>query len=164
MSKGVGGIGTPLSLILLRKELDKWEPGTHIGTFRGNQLGMAAGLLALKFIKKMKIEAYVLKMERLFLNQLRVIQKSSKFIGEVRGRGMMFGIEYVKDIVTKEPFPEMAKKIRKLCYENGLLVEIGGYYNNVVRFLPPLIISEKIALNGLGIFRKANDLAGNRKH
>jgi len=52
MSKGIGGIGIPLSLIILKKELDMWEQGTHIGTFRGNQVGMAAGLSALKFVKK----------------------------------------------------------------------------------------------------------------
>ena len=55
ISKGVGGIGLPLSLILYRKELDTWKPGTHIGTFRGNQLSMAAGLAAIKFIKKLNV-------------------------------------------------------------------------------------------------------------
>jgi len=159
MSKGIGGIGSPLSLIIFKKELDVWEPGTHIGTFRGNQTAMMAGLSALRLIKKWQIEKYVSKMEKLFLRELKSIQKKSKFIGDVRGKGMMFGVEYVKDKKTKEPFPELAKKMRKLCYENGLLVEIGGLYNNVVRFLPPLIISEKLANNGLRIFEKANDAA-----
>ena len=66
----------------------------------------------------------------------------------------MFGIEYVKNKRTKEPDSKLAKKIRKLCYENGLIVEIGGYYNNVVRFLPPLVITEKIANNALDILKK----------
>ncbi len=156
MSKGIGGIGLPLSLILLRKELDIWGPGTHVGTFRGNQLGMAAGLSAIRFVKRTNIEDYVSKTEKIFLKELNNIQKKSKFIGDIRGKGMMFGIEYVKDKNTKKPFSELTKKVRKLCYENGLLVEIGGYYDNVVRLLPPLIISEKIAKNGLSIFRKAN--------
>jgi len=108
----------------------------------------------------MHIEEYVAKMEKLFLNELEIIQKESKFIGEVRGKGMMFGVEYVKNKNTKEPFPKLAKETRKLCYRNGLLVEIGGYYDNVVRFLPPLIISEKIARNGLNIFRKVNNIVG----
>jgi diaminobutyrate-2-oxoglutarate transaminase len=156
MSKGIGGIGSPLSLIILKKELDTWEPGTHIGTFRGNQIAIMASLSALKLIKKWQIEEYVSKMEKLFLKKLKSIQRKSKYIGDIRGKGMMFGVEYVKDKKTKEPFPELAKKVRKLCYESGLLVEIGGLYNNVVRFLPPLIISEKIAINGLKIFAKAN--------
>ena len=162
MSKGIGGIGFPLSLILLRKELDTWDSGTHIGTFRGNQLGMAAGLSALKLVKRLHIERHIVKMEKLFLEELKAIQKKSKFIGEVRGKGMMFGIEYVKNKATKEPFPKLVKKIRKVCYENGLLVEIGGYYDNVIRFLPPLVSTEKIIKNGLSIFKKANILASKK--
>jgi len=164
MSKGIGGIGSPLSLIIFKKELDVWEPGTHVGTFRGNQLGMMAGLSALRSIKKLQIEEYVSKMEKLFLKELKSLQKKSKFIGDVRGKGMMFGVEYVKDKKTKEPFPELAKKIRKACYENGLLVEIGGLYNNVIRFLPPLIISEKLARNGLRVFEKVNYFRESRNY
>lgn len=156
MSKGIGGVGSPLSLILLKKDLDVWEPGTHIGTFRGNQFAMAAGLAALKFVKKFDIEKHVTKIEKIFLKELKDIQKKSQFIGDVRGRGMMFAVEYVKDKKTNEPYPEKTKEIRKLCMENGLLVEIGGYHDNVVRFLPPLISSENIIQNGLNIFRKAN--------
>lgn len=159
MSKGIGGIGYPLSLIIYDKSLDKWSPGTHIGTFRGNQLGMAAGLSAMKFVKKNKIEPYVKKLGKEILNELGQIKNESKFIGDVRGIGMMLGIEYVTDKKSKNPFPEMAKSVRKMCYKNGLLVEVGGHYNNVIRFLPPLILTSKIASNGLAIFRRANKLA-----
>ena len=69
---------------------------------------------------------------------------------------MMFGIEFVKNKNTREPFPEAAQSVRKLCYEKGLIVEIGGYYNNVIRFLPPLILTKEIAENGLRIFADAN--------
>ncbi len=156
MSKGVGGIGSPLSLILLKKDLDVWEQGTHIGTFRGNQVAMAAGLSALRLVKKLNIEDHVLEMEKIFFKRLKNIQRKSKYIGDVRGRGMMFAVEYIRDKKTKEPFPELAKEARKACYENGLLVEIGGYYDNVVRFLPPLIATKKIIENGLNLFEKAN--------
>lgn len=159
MSKGIGGMGFPLSLIVYKKSLDKWDPGTHIGTFRGNQMAMAAGTSAIKFVKNKKIEPYVKKLGKDMLDSLELIKKSSKFIGDVRGVGMMFGVEYVKDKKTKEPFPEMAKSVRKFCYENGLLVEIGGHHDNVIRFLPPLILTPKIADNGLKIFKKANKLA-----
>lgn len=159
MSKGIGGIGYPLSLIIYNKLLDKWDPGTHIGTFRGNQIGMAAGVSAMKFIKKTKLELYVKKLGKEMLNDLIEIKDKSKYIGDVRGIGMMFGIEYVTDKKNKNPFPEMAKSVRKKCYENGLLVEVGGHYNNVIRFLPPLILTSNIANNGLAIFRKANELS-----
>ena len=163
VSKGVGGIGLPLSLIIYRKELDTWAPGTHIGTFRGNQMAMAAGSSAIKFIKTHNLTSYIPKIGKFILNELMNIQKEMRFIGEVRGVGMMLGIEYVKDIKSKEPFPELARTIRTLCFENGLLVELGGYYDNVVRFLPPLIITQKMAKNALEIFKEANRLVKNGK-
>lgn len=159
MSKGIGGIGFPLSLILYKKELDIWKPGTHIGTFRGNQMGMMAGLSAMNLADKINIKSHVTVIGELMKERLFKIKDSFDFIGDIRARGMMFGIEYVKNNEDKEPNPELAKIIRKICYENGLLVEIGGYYSNVVRFLPPLIITEKIANNGLDIFENANKLA-----
>ncbi|MEK7598836.1 MAG: aspartate aminotransferase family protein [Patescibacteria group bacterium] len=156
MSKGIGGNGYPLSLILYKKELDVWEPGTHIGTFRGNQIAMAAGLAAMEFIEKHDVLSHVLDISNEMKSKLEKIKESSQYIGDVRGIGMMFGIELVKDKNTKEPFPEATKLLRKLCYENGLIVEIGGYYNNVIRFLPPLTLTKEIAENGLGIFADAN--------
>jgi diaminobutyrate-2-oxoglutarate transaminase len=162
MSKGVGGIGFPLSFIIYDKQLDTWTPGTHIGTFRGNQLGMVAGASAMKLIIEEHVEQHVVSMGADILATLRDIQKEHLFIGDVRGIGMMFGIEYVSDRKTKRPFPEMAKVIRKLCYEMGLLVEVGGLYDNVVRFLPPLILTSELMKNGMAIFRKANTKALNR--
>ncbi|HUY69624.1 MAG TPA: aspartate aminotransferase family protein [Candidatus Tyrphobacter sp.] len=156
MSKGIGGNGYPLSLILYKKELDVWAPGTHIGTFRGNQLAMAAGSLAMEFIQKFNVEDHVKEMSSLILERLMSIKKQFFNIGDVRGIGMMFGIEYVKNKETKEPFPEMARAVKKRCYENGLLIEIGGYYGNVLRFLPALIITPDLIANGLAIFEKAN--------
>jgi diaminobutyrate-2-oxoglutarate transaminase len=156
MSKGIGDNGYPLSLILYKKELDVWEPGTHIGTFRGNQIAMAAGLAAFEFIEKYNVPQHVLDVSGEMKNKLEKIKESSRYIGDVRASGMIFGIELVKNKNTKEPFPEAIKVLRKLCYENGLIVEVGGYYDNVVRFLPPLTITKEIAENGLRIFTDAN--------
>jgi len=156
MSKSVGGIGSPMSLMLFKKELDKWEPGTHIGTFRGNQLAMAAGYHGLEFVEKTNLQDYVVEMESMVFNFLHSVEEDSKFIGEIRGRGLMFGIEYVKDKITREPFPDLATKIRSKCCKNGLLVEIGGYYSNVVRFMPPLIITVPMLKNGLEIFKRVH--------
>jgi len=156
MSKGIGGNGYPLSLILYRKELDVWEPGTHIGTFRGNQVAMTAGLAALEFIKKYDVPSHATSLGQEMKQALEDIKESSRYIGDVRGIGMMFGVEFVKNKNTKEPFPEVVKLVRKLCYEKGLIVEVGGYYNNVIRFLPPLILTKEIAENGLRIFTDAN--------
>ncbi|MDP3957490.1 MAG: aspartate aminotransferase family protein [bacterium] len=156
MSKGIGGIGLPLSLILYKKGLDTWKSGTHIGTFRGSQLSMIAGLAAMNLVEKLGIESHVSHIGSLMRERLIDMQERFSFIGEVRSSGLMFGIEYVKNRLTKEPDMELAKKVRKFSYENGLLVEIGGYFDNVVRFLPPLVITETLAHNGLDIFEKAN--------
>lgn len=156
MSKGIGGNGYPLSLILYKKELDVWEPGTHIGTFRGNQIAMVAGKAAFEFIGKYNVLSHVADVSHEIKNGLEKIKESSRYIGDIRGIGMMFGIELVKDKKTKEPFPEATKLLRKLCYENGLIVEVGGYYENVIRFLPPLTLTKEIAKNGLCIFANAN--------
>lgn len=158
MSKGIGGIGYPLSLIVYKEKFDIWEPGTHIGTFRGNQIALAAGLSAMTLAKKLNLEHYVKELGNEILDILKKIQKRSKFIGDVRGIGMMFGIEYVEDKKSKIPFAEMAKRVRESCYKNGLLVELGGCYDNVIRFLPPLILTKKMAMNGLSIFEKSNSL------
>ena len=71
------------------------------------------------------------------LGWLRDIQKESRILGDVRGKGLMLGAELVKDRATKEPAPELAGRGGGECHRHGLLVEIGGHYDNVVRFLPP---------------------------
>ena len=156
MSKGIGGNGYPLSLILHQKELDVWEPGTHIGTFRGNQIAMAAGFAALEFIEKYNVPTHSMVLGREMLQSLECTKGSSRYIGDVRGIGMMFGVEFVTNKGSKDPFPEAARSVKKLCYERGLIVEIGGYYGNVIRLLPPLILTKEIAENGLQIFADAN--------
>lgn len=113
----------------------------------------------MQFVKEHKIGEYVQELGHKMLSRLQAIGSKSLYIGEVRGIGLMFGIEYVKDKLNKEPFAEMATKVKKECYKNGLIVESGGYYNNVIRFLPALITTQSIAENGLAIFERANKLA-----
>jgi 4-aminobutyrate aminotransferase-like enzyme len=66
--------------------------------------------------------------------------------------GLMLGIELVNDKESKQPAPDLAQKVRTYCHQHGLLVEIGGHYSNVVRFLPPLILTEELAKKGIEIF------------
>jgi diaminobutyrate-2-oxoglutarate transaminase len=156
LSKGLGGIGMPIAIIVYKKSMDTWERGTHAGTFRGNQLSIAAAASALKFVQSHQLQQYVKTLGKDMLESLKALQEKSKFIGEVRGIGLFFGIEYVKDKVSKEPFPEIVRELRRQCYQNGLLVEVGGHYANVLRFLPPLITTKTIARNALQIFEKVN--------
>ncbi|MEE8377594.1 MAG: aspartate aminotransferase family protein [Candidatus Aminicenantaceae bacterium] len=155
MSKALGGAGFPISGIAYRKELDTWPPGKHIGTFRGNVLAFAAGHAALRFMLQWDLAGYSLGLGEKMLSWLKEIEKDSKIIGEARGKGLMLGVELVKDKDTKEPAPEFASKVRTTCHQHGLLVEIGGHFANVVRFLPPLVLTEDLALKGIEIFEDA---------
>ena len=155
MSKALGGVGLPISAIAYRKELDTFPPGKHIGTFRGNVLAFAAGHAALRFMVDNELAGYSLNLGEKMLSWLKEIEKDSKIIGEARGKGLMLGAEFVKDKSTKEPTPDLASRVRTICHQHGLLVEIGGHFNNVVRFLPPLILHEELAFKGIEIFEDA---------
>lgn len=155
MSKALGGAGFPISCIAYREELDTWAEGKHIGTFRGNVLAYAAGSAALNFMVKNDLADHALNLGNLILSWLKQIEKDSKIIGESRGKGLMLGVELVKDKATKEPAPDFARKIRTFCHRRGLLIEIGGHYSNVARFLPPLVVTEELAKKGIEIFADA---------
>ena len=74
---------------------------------------------------------------------------------EARGLGLMMGVEFVKDKSTREPAPDLAAEVRCQCHRRGLLIEIGGHYNHVARFLPPLVLTQELALKGTEIFEDA---------
>jgi len=152
LSKGLGGLGFPISCIVYKEELDKWPPGKHIGTFRGNVIAYAAGAAALRFMSENNLADHSSNLGEKMLSWLKDIEKDSRIVGEARGRGLMLGIELVKDKASKEPSPDLAQKVRTICHQHGLLVEIGGHYSNVVRFLPPLVLTEELAKKGIEIF------------
>jgi len=151
LSKALGGVGFPISAIAYKEVLDTWPPGKHIGTFRGNVIAYAAGAVALRFMVENKLAEHALNLGRVMLSMLKEIEKDSKIVGEARGKGLMLGVEFVKDKSTKEPAPELTRKVRTLCHRRGLLIEIGGHYSNVARFLPPLVLTEKLAKKGIEI-------------
>jgi diaminobutyrate-2-oxoglutarate transaminase len=155
MSKALGGIGFPISCVAYKEELDTWPPGKHIGTFRGHVVAYAAGRVALNFMVKNKLDEHASHLGGSMLSWLKEIEKDSKIVGEARGKGLMLGIELVKDKESKEPAPELAKRVRTFCHRHGLLIEIGGHFSNVARFLPPLVLTEELALKGIEIFEDA---------
>ena len=152
LSKALGGIGYPISCIAYDSELDTWKQGAHIGTFRGHQVAMAAGLAAIEFMQEVDLPAHAASLGELTLGLLREAQETLASVGDVRGRGLMIGIELVKDRDTKQPRPEMAAQIRTECFRKGVIIEVGGHYGNVARFLPPLVITRELLLNGVEIF------------
>jgi len=159
LSKGLGGLGFPISCIAYKEKLDSWPAGKHIGTFRGNVIAYTAGAAALRFMAENDLAEHSLNLGEKMLSWLEEIEKDSSIVGDTRGKGLMLGIELVKDKASKEPAPESAQKVRTFCHRHGLLVEIGGHYSNVVRFLPPLILTEDLAKKGIEIFADAvNDV------
>jgi diaminobutyrate-2-oxoglutarate transaminase len=155
MSKALGGIGFPISCIAYGTELDTLPAGKHIGTFRGNLIAFAAGAAALEFMLKHDLEGHARILGDWMLAELKARAEDSDSIGEARGKGLMLGVEFVKDKATKEPDPGQAQIVRRECLARGLMIEIGGHYNNVARFLPPLILTKELAEKGLAIFADA---------
>lgn len=146
LSKAIGG-GMPMSIILYHEKFDCWNPGEHTGTFRGNQLAMASGAKTLEIIQRDNLaENAKIRGEQLRAG-LTKIQETYPLIGEVRGRGLMNAIEIVKPGVINhlghvEADPELAIAIQRAALKLGLIIEKGGRRGSVLRFLPPLIISE----------------------
>ena len=155
LSKALGGIGYPVSCIAYDERFDSWGQGDHIGTFRGHQVAMAAGAAALEYMEEMDLATHAAELGELALGSLGEAADGLPAIGDVRGRGLMIGIELVRDRDSKEPRPELATAVRRACADNGLIIEVGGHFANVARFLPPLVISRGLLERGLEIFIEA---------
>jgi diaminobutyrate-2-oxoglutarate transaminase len=157
LSKALGGIGYPLSGIAYDETLDTWEPGAHIGTFRGHQVAMAAGAAAIDVLRAEDLPAHARKLGELALGLLEQAAAAQDLaaVGEVRGRGLMIGVELVRDRERRTPWPELAQEVRRRCCKRGLLIEVGGRYGNVARFLPPLVITRTLLTRGIEIFVQA---------
>jgi len=138
VSKALGGIGLPISAILYRKELDVWEPGTHIGTFRGNQLAMVAGTTAIRVMREEGVHQNAAERGAELLAGLRSIESAA--IREVRGIGLMLGVEFANP-ENGAPATTFAKRVRAECFARGLLCELGGRADATLRLLPPLVIT-----------------------
>jgi len=146
LSKAVGG-GMPMSIILYNKKFDCWNAGEHTGTFRGNQLAMASGAKTLEIIQRDNLTENARQRGKQLRALLRAVQIQTDCIAEVRGRGLMCGIEIVKagevnSLGHPISDPERASLIQRAALERGLIIEKGGREGAVLRFLPPLIISE----------------------
>ncbi len=155
MSKALGGVGFPISCIAYKESLDTFPPGKHIGTFRGNVIAYAGGAAAIQFMREFRLAEHAEALGEKMLAELANATVDSGIVGEVRGKGLMLGVELVKDLDSKEPAPELATQVRTKCFERGLLIEIGGHYFNVARFLPPLVLTEELAQKGVALFAEA---------
>jgi len=148
LSKAIGG-GLPLAVIVYDRALDVWGPGAHAGTFRGNQLAMAAGVATLQHVVTERTCAHVGRMGERLRAHLEAIRRDLPCIGDVRGRGLMLGVDIVDEradpdaLGSRPANPDLANAVQRECLHRGLILELGGRHGSVVRFLPPLIIGER---------------------
>lgn len=147
--------GVPLSAIIARDEImEKVAPGTIGGTYCGNPLACAAALKVIEIMEREHLAERSLEIGKKVTARYRKMQDKYPVIGDVRGLGGMVGIEFVKDAVTKEPYPEFVSALVAETAGHGLLVESAGTYNNVIRFLAPLVITDQQLECGLDIFEQ----------
>lgn len=150
MSKAIGG-SLPLAVVVYRDDLDVWQPGAHAGTFRGNQLAMAAGAATLAHVRENRLAERAGVLGAHMLRQLRQLAAEFSFMGDVRGRGLMIGVEIVDPEeplgpdALPPPAPRLAATVQRECLRRGLIVELGGRHSCVVRLLPPLTLTDEQA-------------------
>ncbi len=148
--------GVPLSAIISREEImEAPAPGTIGGTFCGNPLACAAALKTIEIMERDHLAQRSLEIGEKVMTRYREWMEKYPIIGDVRGLGGMVGIEFVKDQTTKEPAPELTSAIIQECAKHGLMVEGAGTYNNVIRFLAPLVMTDEQLEAGLKIMEAA---------
>ena len=153
-AKGIAD-GFPLSAYTTRPEIAAaYKPGDHLSTFGGNPVACAASLANIQVMEEETLPARAAETGEYTMKKLRDLQKQNPLIGEVRGLGLMIGVELVRD-EKLTPANTEAEAIRDALLRQGVLVGVGGVYGNVVRFQPPLIISKAQIDHALGAFATA---------
>ncbi|SON58956.1 Diaminobutyrate--2-oxoglutarate aminotransferase [Mycobacterium simulans] len=147
ISKGLGS-GVPIAVLVIRRQFDVWGEGAFTGTFRGNSLAFAAASAVLRYAASAGLAGHVADMGAQLRQGLCAIATEAAIIGDVRTIGLMAGVEIVDPDAGNDargvaaPAPWLAAAAQQACLAEGLIVELGGEYNNVVRFLPPLTITD----------------------
>ena len=154
-AKSLGG-GMPIGAVIGRAEvMDAPGPGALGGTFCGHPLSCAAALAAIETIEKDGLLARSTAIGRRFEERARSWQKRWPLVGDVRGLGSMCAIELVRNTETREPADAETKEVAKYCYEHGLITITAGTFNNVIRILVPLVVSDEQFEEGLGVIEAA---------
>ena len=148
MSKSIGGYGLPFALVLLKPELDKFKPGEHNGTFRGCQLSIVAAKCGLELNIKEKVDEQVKTKEKIVKNYLDKEIKPLLSDGETyRGIGLIWGIEFKNG--------KDSRAVLDKCFEKGLIIELAGRDDSVLKILPSLVIEEETLIKGLDIIKES---------
>jgi 4-aminobutyrate aminotransferase len=150
LSKSIGG-GIPLGATLSTDRIMSWPSGTHANTFGGNLLAAAGGLATLEFMESARLGDKAVEKGNYLMRRLEELKDNYPLIGDVRGIGLMIGVDLVKE--NKEPAIEKREELVRYAVENGLILLPAG--DSVIRFVPPLIISKNEIDSGLEIFEDA---------
>jgi 4-aminobutyrate aminotransferase len=137
-AKGLGS-GMPIGAMVAKESITTWESGAHGSTFGGNPVCCAAALATLDLVEN-GLMANAAKMGERLLASACVLMNKHRNIGDVRGRGLMVGMEFVKDRGTREPHPELVQQLVQRSFRQGLLLLGAG--KSSLRLAPPLIIDE----------------------
>lgn len=151
-AKGIGS-GLPIGGIVSRKEIMTWGPGSHGSTFGGNAVAAVAALATLEVVEKEGLLAQAEETGDVIMDALAELQMSHPSMGNIRGRGLMIGIEFVKDRESKERAVKLRDAVVQKGFEKGLLLLPCG--SNSIRMTPPLNISRALVEEGLQIFAEA---------
>ncbi|PSL08200.1 diaminobutyrate aminotransferase [Haloactinopolyspora alba] len=145
LSKAIGG-GLPLAVVVHHGELDGWPAGSHAGTFRGSTPALAAGAATIREVRRAGLAEHAADVGHRLTTGLRTVSAGDARVGDVRGRGLMLGVEMV-DPDTADPdgvpLPDgaLAARVQAEMLGRGVIVEVGGAADAVVRFLPPLVLT-----------------------
>jgi 4-aminobutyrate aminotransferase len=151
MAKGIAS-GMPLGICMTRADIMDWVPGSHASTFGGNPVSIASSLATIEVLKREGI-ANAARVGAVMMKRLEGWKHSHPTVGDVRGRGLMIGIELVKDKATREPAAAQRNRVETLAFERGLMVL--GCGENSIRLCPPLIVTESEAMVALDILEDA---------
>jgi 4-aminobutyrate aminotransferase len=139
VAKGIAS-GLPLSALIAKADVMDWEPGAHASTFGGNPVSTAAALATLRLLGGSLMANASLMGDRIF-KKTADWRERHKIVGDIRGKGLMIGIELVRDRKTKEKAPEFRARILQAAFEKGLLILGAG--ENTLRLCPPLVVDEE---------------------
>jgi 4-aminobutyrate aminotransferase-like enzyme len=143
LAKGIAD-GFPLSAFIAPEEIaDAFQPGEHLTTFGGNPVSCAAALANVEVLLDEDLPGRARALGQWTMGRLNEMARRHELIGEVRGVGLMIGVELVLDRESKELAPAQAAAVRRICRERGVLIGVGGQDGNVLRVQPPLVISQE---------------------
>lgn len=155
LGKGIS-CGVPCAAVVGESRImDALEPGSISSTNGGNPLSCRAALASIRLIEEERLAENAARVGDAMMQRCKRMQERSPILGDVRGMGLALGLEFVKDKKTKEPAPDLTRRVVDACYRRGLLLIAPiGFHGNVIRIAPPLMISDELAQIGLDIFEE----------